>query len=55
MLVNKSVAHKEEYNEGLKGKEKGFKWTDPEFKYLAEIIHELKKDKVRNVNKAAGE
>ena len=55
LLVHKSVAHKEEYNEGLKGNQKGFKWTDPEFKYLAEIIHQLKKDKVCNVNKAAGE
>lgn len=55
LLVHNSVAHKEEYSEGLKEKEKGFKWTDTEFKYLAEVIHQLKKDKVRNVNKAAGD
>ena len=55
MLVHKSVAHKAEYNEELKEKEKNFKYTEQEFICLARTIRQLKKDKTRDVNKVAGE
>ena len=45
-----SVCHKSLHNEKLKEKEKNF-----EFEYLAKTVTELKKNKVRNVNKVAGE
>ena len=43
------------YNESLKEKEKGYRWTTAELEYLAKTIRQLKKDKVRGVNKVAGE
>ena len=55
LQVHISVAHKNFHNEKRKEKEKNFKWTEPEFKYLARTIIELKKDKVRNVSKTAGQ
>ena len=54
LLVHRSVAHKEQYNKELVAKEKGYKWTKPELGYLAEMILELKRTKIRNVNRAAG-
>ena len=54
LLVHLSVAHKEQYNKELVAKEKGYKWTKPELAYLAEMILELKRAKIRNVNKEAG-
>ena len=48
-------SHKSLHNEKLKEMEKNFKWMEPEFEYLAKTIIELKKNKVRNVNKVAGE
>ena len=53
--VHISVTHKGFHNEKLKKKRKNFKWTEPEFAYLIRTIIELKKNKVRNVSKAAGE
>ena len=55
LKVHISIAHKEAYNETLKDKEKGYKWTEAELEYLARIIRDLKKERVRGVNKAAGE
>ena len=55
VLVHKSVAHKEEYNDELTAKEKNLKWTEQEFEYLAKIIYELKKAKTKNINRVAGE
>lgn len=52
LLVHRSVAHKEQYNEELVAKEKCYKWTKPELGYLAEVILELKRAKTRNVNRA---
>lgn len=54
LLVHRSVAHKEQYNEELVAKEKCYKWTRPELRYLAEVILELKRAKTRNVNREAG-
>ena len=55
LAVHNSRAHKEVYNESLKEKEKGYRWTTAELEYLAKTIRQLKKDKVRRVNKVAGE
>lgn len=33
VVVHKSVAHKEEYNNELSAKEKNLKWTEQEFEY----------------------
>ena len=48
-------SHKSFYNEKLQEKEKNFKWRVPEFEYLAKTIIELKKNKVKNVKKVAGQ
>ena len=50
LQVHISVCHKSLHNEKLKEKEKNF-----EFECLAKTVTELKKNKVRNVNKVAGE
>ena len=55
LLVQRGVAHKAEYNEGLKVKEKNYRYTEQELLYLARTIRQLKKDKTRDVNKVAGE
>ena len=34
-------------------KDKNFKWTEAKYKYLADTVIELKKNRTRNVNKAA--
>ena len=54
VLVHRSVAHKAEYNEGLKEKE-NYRYTEQVLLYLARIVRQLKKDKTRDVNKVAGE
>ena len=54
LAVHMSIAHKEAYNETLKDKEKGYKWTEAELEYLARIVRDLKMERVRGVNKAAG-
>ena len=53
LLVHRSVAHKAEYNEGLKEKEKNYRYTEQELLYLARTVIQLKKDKTRDVNKVA--
>ena len=50
LQIHINVCHKSLHNEKLKEKEKNF-----EFEYLAKTVTELKKNKVRNVNKVAGE
>ena len=50
-----SISRSDIYNEQLQEKQKNFKWTMPEFEYLAKVISELKRDKIGNVNKMAGE
>lgn len=49
--VHISISHKSLHNEKLQQKEKKFKWLERESEYLARAIIELKKNKVRNVNK----
>lgn len=55
VVVHKSVAHKEEYNNELSAKEKNLKWTEQEFEYLAKVVYTLKKAKTKNINRVAGE
>lgn len=55
LQVHMSISHKDVYNEQLQEKEKNFKWTVPEFEYLGKVISELKRDKIKNVNKVADE
>ena len=54
LQVDLSVSHKSQYNENLK-KEKNYIWTGLEYEYLAAAVIELKKNKIRNMNKVAGE
>ena len=54
VLVHRSVAHKEQYKKELVAEEKGYKWTKPELACLTEMILELKRAKIINVNKEAG-
>lgn len=36
-------------------KDKNFKWTEAKYKYLADTVIDLKKNRIRNVNKAAAD
>ena len=47
--------HPEIRNENLPQKEKNFRWTTQELKFLVETIQKLKKEGVKHVNKAAPE
>ena len=55
LQVHLGVSYKSIYNEKMKEKEKNYKWTIPEYEYSAATIIELKKNKDRNFNQAAGE
>ena len=50
LQVHKSTRHKDEYNQTLKTKEKGYRWTNQEFEYLAKLVRKLKDNKVGQVN-----
>ena len=47
--------HPEIRNENLPQKEKNFRWTTQELKFLVETIQKLKKEGVKHVNKVAAE
>ena len=47
--------HPEIRNENLPQKEKNFRWTTQELKFLVKTIQKLKKEGVKHVNKAAPE
>lgn len=55
LSVHISRAHPSLYNEQLKEKTRNFQWTEPEFRFLADTILDLKQRKIRNINLTASE
>ena len=50
-----SREHPAQYHENLKEKGKNFKRIKTEYEYLAEIVRDLIKNNIQNVNKAAAD
>ena len=55
LMIHRSTSHKDVYKEELKEKEKGYRWNNQEYKYLAKLVRRLKKEKVGQINMRAGE
>ena len=53
LMVHRSTSHKDVYNEELKEKEKGYRWTNQEYQYLAKLVRRLVKEKVGQINMRA--